>query len=70
MLKPSLLRNCSGTILPIAGTAKEVHTFPKGICLKMNVITQMEFELAYYDVAVQHNSHYAMGDSSFNKKEQ
>ena len=27
-----------------------VHGFPKGICLK--VITQLEFELAYYNSAV------------------
>ena len=38
-----------------------VHTFPKGISPKVNVIVQLEFELAYYDVAVQHVSHYAMG---------
>ena len=31
---------------------KEVHTFPKGICPKVNVITRLEFELAYYVSAV------------------
>ena len=31
---------------------KEVHTFPKGICLKVNVIAQLEFELAYSDSAL------------------
>ena len=29
-----------------------VHTFPKGICPKVNVIARLEFELAYYDSAV------------------
>ena len=27
------------------------HTFPKGICTKVNVIARLEFELAYYDSA-------------------
>ena len=29
---------------------KRVCTFPKGISPKVNVITQLEFELAYYDI--------------------
>ena len=37
---------------------KGVHTFPKGICLKVNIIVWLEFELAYYDSAVQHFNHY------------
>ena len=32
---------------------KGVHTFPKGICPKVNVIARLEYELAYYDSAVQ-----------------
>ena len=40
---------------------KGVYTFPKGICLKVNVIAQLEFELVYYDPIVQHFNHYAMG---------
>ena len=28
-----------------------------GLCLKVNVIARQEFELAYYDIAVQHISH-------------
>ena len=31
---------------------KEVHTFPKGICSKVNVIERLEYELAYYDSRV------------------
>ena len=32
---------------------KGVRTFPKGICPKVIVIARLEFELAYYDSAVQ-----------------
>ena len=31
---------------------KGVHTFPKGICPKVNVIARLGFELAYYNSAV------------------
>ena len=41
-----------GTIKHIAGSDKEVHIIPKSISLKMNVIPWLEFELAYYNVAV------------------
>ena len=37
---------------------KGVHTFPKGICLKVNIIVRLENELAYYDSAVHHFNHY------------
>ena len=37
---------------------KGVHIFPKGICPKVNVIAQLEYELAYYDSAVHHFNHY------------
>ena len=37
---------------------KEVHTFPKGICLKVNVIAWLEFKLTYDDSAVQWFNHY------------
>ena len=30
---------------------KGIHTFPKGICRKVNVIARLEFELAHYDSA-------------------
>ena len=35
------------------------YNFPKGICPKVNVIVRLEFELAYYDSAVQRFIHYA-----------
>ena len=40
---------------------KRIHTFPKGIGPKMNVIARLEFELVYYEVEVQHVNHYATG---------
>ena len=36
---------------------KGVHTFPKGLCPKVNVKAQLEFELAYYDSAVHRFNH-------------
>ena len=40
---------------------KSVHTFPKSICSKVKVRVQLEFELAYDNVTVQHVSHYPTG---------
>ena len=37
---------------------KGVHTFPKGICPKMNIIARLEYELAYYDSVVHRFNHY------------
>ena len=37
---------------------KGVHTFPKGICPKVNVIARLKYELAYYDSAVHRFNHY------------
>ena len=37
---------------------KGVHTFPKGICPKVNVIARLEYEVANYDSAVQRFYHY------------
>ena len=41
-----------------------LHAFSKGMNLKMNVIAGLEFELAYYDLAVLHVSHYTMSNRS------
>ena len=38
-----------------------VHTFPKGICPKVNVTAWRVFELTYYNVEVQHVNHNATG---------
>ena len=38
---------------------KGIHTFPKSICPKVNVIARLEYELAYYDSAVHRFNHYA-----------
>ena len=45
---------------------KEIHAFPKGISPKVNVIAQLEFNLAYDDVGVQLVNPYAMGTSPRN----
>ena len=37
---------------------KGVHTFPKGIGSKVNVIGRLEYELAYYESAVHRFNHY------------
>ena len=37
---------------------KGVHTFPKGICPKVNIIERLENELTYYDSAVHRFNHY------------
>ena len=42
MPKQSFEKNSRGTIKP----------FPKGICLKVNVIGRLKFELVYYDSVV------------------
>ena len=37
---------------------KWVHTFRKGICLRVNVIARLEFELVYYDFTLHFFNHY------------
>ena len=37
---------------------KGVHTFPNGICPKVNVIARLEYEPAFYDSAVHRFNHY------------
>ena len=44
--------------LTLSWEDKGVHTFPKGIRAKVNVIALLEFELAYNDSAVQYFNHY------------
>ena len=56
-----LKKKSRDTIYPIAGGNKGVHTFPKAICSKVNVIAQLVFELANFEAAVKHFSHYALG---------
>ena len=57
--KQSLKKNSCGTIQLIAGEIVSLHNFPNCICLKVNIIARLEFELAYCDIAIQHVSHYA-----------
>ena len=35
-----------------------VHAFPKVISLKVNIIMGLEFELTYFEAAVQYYNHY------------
>ena len=58
MPKLSLWMNGSDTILQLED--KRIETFLKGICLKLNMMAQLEFKHAYFEKAVQHVSHYAM----------
>ena len=51
MPKPFSQKNSSGINLTHSWEGKGVHTFPKGICPKMNVITRREYKLAYYNSA-------------------
>ena len=54
MPKPSLWENNCGNIQPVIGSRdKGTHTCFKSICPKVNIIVRLEFEIAYYDVAVQ-----------------
>ena len=57
MPKLSLEKTSNDTILPTGGGDKGVHTFLQGISLKVNVITWLEFELAYCEVTVQYVCH-------------
>ena len=52
----------SGNLLkaPRRWEDKEVHTFPKDICPRVNLVAWLEFELAYYDSAVQLFNPYTM----------
>ena len=56
MPKTSLQKDSDGIILPVAQKMR-IHTFSPDISLKVNVIVRLEFDLASYDVAVQHVSH-------------
>ena len=45
---------------PIAEEIKEFNPLLKGISQKVNIIVQVEFELAYFEVTIQHFSNYTM----------
>ena len=60
MLKPPLLKNSSDYYLTDSWKDKKIYTFPKGFSRKVNVLAQLEFDLAYIVPAVQHFSHYFM----------
>ena len=61
-----MVKNSSGAILlPIAYGITVLIPFPRGICPKVGVIAPVEFELAYFDIAVLHVYHQKMGVSSW-----
>ncbi len=62
--KPFLWKNSIVTIYPIARGIRVFTPFSRVTCLKVNIIAQLEFELSFYDFAVQHFSHYTMGTPS------
>ena len=47
------------------GANKGVQTFHEADIPKVNPIAQLEHELAYYDIAVQHVSHWATKTSLY-----
>ena len=48
-----MLQSCQ-KLSPIYYVTKGLHTFPKSISLKVNIIVQVEFTLTHYNVQVQH----------------
>ena len=56
--KAILLEEQSWYYLTHSWEDKGVHTFPKGICPKVNVIARLEYELANYDSAVHRFNYY------------
>ena len=50
--------DCLVSYLGHSLVGKGVHTFPKGICLKVNVIERLEFKLTYYNSTVRSFNHY------------
>ena len=58
--KATIQEKQQGYYLTNSWKDKGVHTFPKRICLIVNVIARLEFELAYYNPAAQSFNHYAM----------
>ena len=59
-MKIALVKDRSGAIQLYSFRNKGVHNIPKGISPKVNRIVRLEFELTYYDDAVQHVSHNDM----------
>ena len=55
-VKAILLEEQYGYYLTHRWEDEGVHTFPKVICSKVNVIARLENELAYYDSAVHYTT--------------
>ena len=63
MQNPFSQKNSSRYYLTHSWEDKGVHTFPKSICPKVNIIARLEDELAYYDSAVHRFKHYNLSYS-------
>ena len=61
MPKPVILEGQQWYYLTHSWENKGFHTFPDGICPKVNVIVRLKFELAYYNSAVQRFNQYTSG---------
>ena len=62
MPKSSLLKNSSDIIYYLTSWGdKVVHIFPGSISLKLNIISQLEFKLAYLKTTVLDFNYYATG---------
>ena len=53
MPKPSLQKKQQWYYLTHNWQNKGVHAFPKGINMNVNIIVQLELELAYFEAAIQ-----------------
>ena len=65
MPKPFLVEEQLWYYLTNSWGNKCVHTFSKNNSPTMNTIAQLEFEHAYYNLTVQHISHYITGTPPF-----
>ena len=65
MPKPSFEKNRSSTSWEYKG----VHAFAEGMCLKVNIIVRLKFELEYHDSEVRRFNRYTTRTSSFTRLE-
>ena len=58
MSKPPLLEEQKSYYLTHSWEDKGFHTFPKGICTKVNLIARLKFEHFYFGSAVERFTNY------------
>ena len=64
LMPKTFLKNSGDSIYPIPGRIQRFMPFPRDISPKVNVIVQLEFEIASYDVTIQYISRYITVTSS------